>query len=218
MKTSAIAAILSFTSAAAAAPAPSTSTPAPPTVKLYGRRINFYTRQSLTGVAKAQADCQSGSNPDPDTCLNVVNAINDWDASVNAVNLFLNTAESLSGSGLTMAEQTASDAAGREPGFLNTLRNIPNLDSTGHSAASTLDTFFPFVPGNLTALLNSEESVQDGVNGINDARCNHVLQAIGDLWIAAAAAAGADAPGRPLGPQVCVLNNGNIGDGYSTLQ
>jgi hypothetical protein len=169
-------------------------------------------------VAKAQADCQSSGNADPDTCLNVVNAINDWDTSVNAVNLFLNTAESLSGSDLTSAEQTASDAAGLEPGFLKTLRNTPNLDASGQSAASTLDTFFPFVPGNLTALLNSEESVQDGVDGINNARCNHVLQAIGDLWIAAATAAGADAPGRPLGPQVCLLNNGNVGDGYSGLQ
>ena len=210
MRASAIAAILSFTTAAVAAPAPST--------RLYGSRTNLNTRQALTGVQKAQADCQSGGNADPDTCLNVVNAINDWDTSVNAVNAFLNTAESLSGSSLTAAEQTASDKAGLEPGFLTTLRNTPNLDATGQSAAATLDVFFPFVPGNLTALLNSEESVQDGVDGINNARCNHVLEAIGDLWISAAAAAGADTPGRPLGPLFCPLGNGNVGDAYSTLQ
>ncbi|KAF2111292.1 hypothetical protein BDV96DRAFT_690654 [Lophiotrema nucula] len=210
MKASTIAAILSFTAAAAAAPASRT--------KLYGGRTNLNKRQALTGLQKAQADCQSGGNADPDTCLNVVNAINGWDQSVNTVNNFLNIAESLSGDDLTNNENTAKTAADLEPGFLTTLRNTPNLDATGQSAAATLDTFFPIVPDNVNKLLAAEESVQDGVNAINDARCNHVLQAIGDLWISAAAAAGADTPGRPLGPLVCTLNAGNVGDAYSTLQ
>jgi hypothetical protein len=37
----------------------------------------------------------------------------------------------------------------------------------------------------------------------------HVLTAIGDLWIAAAAAAvGADVPNRPAGPNVCPAFSG----------
>ncbi|KAF2733243.1 hypothetical protein EJ04DRAFT_397775, partial [Polyplosphaeria fusca] len=121
----------------------------------------------------------------PDTCLNVVNAINDWDSSVNTVNDFLNNGASFS----TDQDNDVLTAALKEPGFLTTLRNTPNLDASGQGAASTLDAFFPFVPGNLTDLVNGNTDFQTAANGINDARCNHVLEAIGDLWISAAAAA-----------------------------
>lgn len=206
MKASTVAAILAFTASAIAAPTnyysmpgkPSTDSPAPRSV--FGKR----------SFQQALADCNGGAE-----CESVVNTINDWDTSVNQVNDFLNNGEGLQNPDLTTAEQNALDFANKEPGFLNTLMNIPNLDAAGQAAANTLGQVFPAVPSNLQSLLDAQESVQQGVDNINTVRCAQILGNISQLWISAAAAAGADTPGGALGPLFCQKPGGNTGDAYN---
>jgi hypothetical protein len=100
--------------------------------------------------------------------------------------------------------QTALNAANLEPGFLGTLSTTAGLDSTGTAAAQNLMTFFPGIPALLNIAVAGEGNFGgDAVNGINDLRCNRVLESIGDLRISAAAAVGADVPDRPAGPNAC---------------
>jgi hypothetical protein len=109
----------------------------------------------------------------------------------------------------TLDPQGALNAANAEPGFLGTLSTTAGLNSAGTAAAQTLMTFFPGIPALLNIAVAGEGSFAgDAVNGINDLRCNRVLTAIGDLWIAAAAAVGADVPNRPAGPNVCPAFSG----------
>jgi hypothetical protein len=117
------------------------------------------------------------------------------------VNRFLN--------GPTLDPQVALNAANAEPGFLGTLSTTAGLDSAGTAAAQTLMTVFPGIPALLNIAVAGEDSFAgDAVNGINDLRCNKALRVIGDLWIAAAAAVGADVPSRPAGPNVCPAFSG----------
>ena len=195
MHASTIAAILAFTASALALPAKTT----------YGN--------SKRDTSVAFSRCDEAS--DVALCETVVNAVAGWDDSVNAVNLFLNTAASLSGSDLTAAEQIASDAASKEPGFLGTLLATPGLSDDDIASANDLGTnIFPIVPTTFSQLLNSEIGVADALNNINTPRCASILPDIGRLWQAAAAAAGADTPGFPLGPHACLKNPDNTGDAY----
>ena len=160
-------------------------------------------------------------------------AIGGWDDSVNGVNLFLNTANNLSGQDLTNAEFAALRFANAEPGFLTTLQGTPGLSQAGQNAANTLGQVFPAVPQNLVELTQSEISVQDALSNINGIRyayldapdvilltdisnsCPQILGNIGTLWVESAAAAGADTPGFPLGPDACPKPNGNSGDAFN---
>ena len=147
----------------------------------------------------------------------MVNAIIGWDSSVNTVNNFLNIAAFEGNPQLTTDENNALSFANLEPGFLTTLRSTPNIDQAGTDAAATLDQKFPTVPAQLQLLLSSQVSVQSALDAINSVRCpteGGILNAIGTLWQSAAAAAGADTPGFPLGPDVCVLEPDNTGDAY----
>jgi hypothetical protein len=150
-------------------------------------------------MAKRDAVADCGTNQ---VCVTVAQAIEGWVQSVNTVNQFLNDP--------TLDPQGALNAANAEPGFLGTLSTTAGLNSAGTAAAQTLMTFFPGIPALLNIAVAGEGSFAgDAVNGINDLRCNRVLTAIGDLWIAAAAAAvGADVPNRPAGPNVCPAFSG----------
>jgi len=203
MKSSTIAAILSFSVASFALPVDYV---VPEHLSPFGKR----------SVLSAISDCDNA--PNPEVCSNVVTTITQWDASVNAVNTFLNTAESLSGQDLVAAEQMALQFAQLEPDFLAALQGVKGLSSNGMQAAMSLGQVFPAVPGNLTALLSTSQNVQTTVDNINNARCGgpaNILEKIGELWIDAAVAANADAPGRPLGPNVCTKPGGNSGDAYN---
>lgn len=152
-----------------------------------------YTKPLVT--RSAITDC--GTNQ---ACVTVATAINGWIGSVDTVNQFLNTP--------TLDPKVALAAAQLEPGFLSTLGGTTGLSATGTAAVSTLMTLFPGIPSLLSLIVEGAEGTQSGsaVNGINDLRCNKVLPAIGDLWIAAAAAVGADVPPRPMGPNFCPLS------------
>jgi hypothetical protein len=160
MKASTITTILAFTATAIAAPSryPRVSKPS-----VFGRR----------DVQQAVNDCQNAATPD--VCEQVVTAIAAWDDSVNGVNLFLNTADSLSGQDLTNGEFAALRFANAEPGFLTTLQGTPGLSQAGQVAASTLGQVFPAVPQNLVELTQSEILVQDALNNINNVRYVYLL-------------------------------------------
>ncbi|KAF8851030.1 hypothetical protein BDZ45DRAFT_164092 [Acephala macrosclerotiorum] len=200
MKASTIAAILSFSVAALAAPitytVPKHSSP-------FGKR----------DLQTAVNDCSNTANPS--LCEQVVTTINSWDVSVNGVNDFLNTAEGLTNPDLTNAENTALGLANLEPGFLSVLQGTPGLSAAGQQAATTLGQVFGAVPQNLQDLLDASESVQTAVDNINSVRCAQILGNIGQLWVESAAAVGADTPGFPLGPLVCVKTGGNVGDAFN---
>jgi hypothetical protein len=208
MKASTITAILAFTATALSAPTKSYTHP-------------FITPRSIfskRSVQDAINDCNSNS-PTPELCVQVVTAIGGWDDSVNTVNNFLNIANGLTGQDLTDNEFTALNAANLEPGFLGTLMNTPGLSQAGIDAANTLLQVFPGVPQNLVLLTNSEILVSDAVDNINNLRCSfpgdaNILENIGTLWVESAAAAAADPPGFPLGPNACPKSP-NTGDGYS---
>jgi hypothetical protein len=152
-------------------------------------------------------------------CADVVTTIGNaggWDDSVNGVNDFLDTASQLSGQALTDKLNAALTFANKEPGFLDSLAGTAGLSGNGPGAVSFLRATFPGVPQNLQDAISGKITAQTAVNNINDLRCTRgILQAIGDLWIASAAAVQADTPGRPLGPSFCPLNNGNTGDAYT---
>jgi hypothetical protein len=203
MKSSTIAAILTFSVVSLAAPVD----------HVVSERASPFGKRSVTDAIK---DCDNAA--DTVLCSNVVTTINQWDVSVNAVNDFLNNADNLNGQALTTAEETALQLAQLEPDFLAALQGVPNLDSTGTAAATGLGQVFPAVPGNLISALKAQQSVQETVDNINTARCggsSKILDRIGDLWQAAAIAAGADTPGRPLGPKACLKNGGNVGDAFN---
>lgn len=206
MKASTITAVLAFTATALSAPTKSYTRPS--TRSIFSKRT----------FQDALNDCSNAA--DSSLCQQVVGAINHWDNSVNTVNNFLNIANGLSGQDLTDQENIALTAADEEPGFLNTLMNTPGLSQAGIDAANTLGQVFPGVPQNLNQLLNSEILVSDAVNNINNLRCSfsgdsEILQNIGTLWVEAAAAAGADVPGTPLGPAICEKAPTNSGDAYN---
>lgn len=207
MKASAITTILVFTATALSAPTKSYTHPS-----ITPRSI-FSKRSSQDAIN----DC--GSNSNPGLCVQVVKAISGWDDSVNIVNNFLNIANDLTGQDLTDNESTALQAAQAEPGFLTTLMNTPGLSQEGIDAANSLMQVFPGVPQNLVDLTQSSILVSDAVNIINNLRCSfsgggNILKNIGTLWVASAAAAGADTPGAPLGPDFCPKSP-NTGDGYN---
>lgn len=208
MRASTIAAILAFTATALSAPTKSSLAPVTKR-QVFGRDTN-----------SALNDCSNAA--DQFTCVRVVNTIANWDGSVNNVNNFLNVAGGLSGSDLTNLENSALGAANAEPGFLQTLSTISGLSQAGQDAATQLGNVFPKVPQNLGRLLDgSGFPVQSAIDAINDARCpppvgtDSILVLIGTLWQEAAAAAGADTPGFPLGPNVCAKDNGNSGDAFN---
>jgi hypothetical protein len=208
MKASTITTILAFTATALSAPTKSYTHPSITPRSIFSKR----------SVQNAINDCNSNS-PNPSLCETVVNAIAGWDNSVNTVNNFLNIANGLSGQDLTNNENIALSAANLEPGFLNTLMNTPGLSQAGINAANTLGQVFPGVPQNLVELTNSAILVSDAVNNINTLRCSspgdsNILENIGILWVESAAAAGADTPGTPLGPNFCPKSP-NTGDGYN---
>lgn len=186
MKSSTIAVILATTAGTIAAPYTKTAR-------------NIYARDALS-------DCSSNANPT--ACQTVVNAINGWISSVDAVNNFLNTADGITDSNtLLVAEQLALNAAMLEPGFLKTLSATTGLGSAGTDAANTLGMVFGTIPMTLMQLQQSQIFVSDGVNTINNVRCPQVLPNIGDLWIDAALAVGADPPPVPQGPNACPVVN-----------
>ncbi|KUJ07641.1 uncharacterized protein LY89DRAFT_360457 [Mollisia scopiformis] len=200
MKSSTIVAILSFSVASLAAPTTYTT----PT-----RSSHFGKRSEQDAIN----DCQNTGNPS--LCEQVVTAVSSWDTSVNMVNMFLNDAETSSGETLIDLENMALAFANLEPGFLSTLVGTPNISPDGVSAANTLMQVFSAVPGNLTLLINGDQSVSSTVDNINNVRCAQILGNIGELWQQAAAAAGADVPGTPLGPNFCPKSGGNSGDAYN---
>jgi hypothetical protein len=59
--------------------------------------------------------------------------------------------------------------------------STPGLDATGQVAASTLGQVFPAVPQNLQTLLDAGESVQDGIDNINNVRWPSILGNISQL-------------------------------------
>lgn len=204
MKASTISTILAFTATAIAAPvtAPTSyyTLPDPTTTTAFNKRSFQDAINNCGGLTD---------------CITVVNAINDWDLSVNEVNFFLNNAADLQNPALTDAEQTALDFANKEPGFLSTLLSTPGLSAAGQNAGATLMQVFPTVPKTLQDLLNGIGSVQDGLNNINDVRCPSILGNISLLWIEAAAAVGSLVPGGALGPIICQKPGGDFNDAFN---
>jgi len=157
--------------------------------------------------------CANASNST--LCIDTVNAINGWDNSVNGVNNFLNVAGTSAQPALTDI-QTLIDA---EPGFLGILGSTSGLSQAGQDAVTFLTANFgPKVKDEFDGVVAGTTGVHDGVTEINSARCGSdgILENIGTVWVEAAAAAGADVPGRPLGPTVCEKEPVNSGDAYTT--
>ncbi|SMR48866.1 unnamed protein product [Zymoseptoria tritici ST99CH_1E4] len=145
------------------------------------------TTLAAPSQAKRQtAPCMLNTVNNPST-NQVASSINQWNADVDAVNTFLNTALTLPVSELGAAAQNAFNFAQDEPCQLMTLASVPAIGTAAFTCAvSDLTNIFkPRVLDNLQSIINKPTdtaAVHAAVNDINLIRCCNVLPDATILW------------------------------------
>lgn len=127
----------------------------------------------------------------PPTKQDVTNSMQNWAASVNTVNAYLNDPNN--STKLANALSFAKD----EPVQLATLMKVKGLSTAGTNSAKVLMGNFPSIVSNLQSVQSGVMNTQDATAAVNFNRCCTVLPAIGSLWAAAANASNAAAMPPP---------------------
>ena len=138
-------------------------------------------------INRQTAPCMLDTVLNPDVSQ-ISNSITQWNADVNAVNSFLNTALSLPTGSLAAAAQNALNMAQDEPCQLKTLASVTDVQGVPAFDCAVTDLgniFQTRVLDNLQTIISfptDTTKVHNAVNDINLIRCCNVLPDASILW------------------------------------
>ncbi|QSZ36551.1 hypothetical protein DSL72_006431 [Monilinia vaccinii-corymbosi] len=138
-----------------------------------------------TAAAKKPATVAKAATPkpltpaSPPTANDVKNSLDNWAASVNTVNAYLNDPNN--STKLTSAIAFSKD----EPVQLGTLMKVPKLSPAGVQAGKILMANFPPIVSNLEMVKTGGMTTEAATMAVNFNRCCTVLPNIEILWNAA---------------------------------